>query len=217
MNQDILFSCKRIAFIGAHPDDIELGAGALIAHLGNKVEIKCLTLSDNQKNPDLKEIVTEHYAAMRTLGLTDEQVILGTFETRNFPQFRQEILEYLIAFNKSFRPEIVFTHTRSDIHQDHSTVTEECLRAFRGTSVLGFDVLRSSYNFFPHFLIGVSESDVEKKIAALAQYKTYASKYYFDPLITRSTLIRHGALAERPYAEGFDILRVIGTFDSVKL
>lgn len=214
MNQDIIFSCKRIAFIGAHPDDIELGAGALIAHLNNKVEIRCLTLSDNQKNPDLSNIVNEHYAAMRTLGLKDENVILGKFETRNFPQYRQDILEYLISFNKTFRPEIVFTHTRSDIHQDHSTVTDECLRAFRGTSVLGFDVLRSSYGFFPNFLIGVSESDVEKKIAALAQYKTYTSKYYFDPVITRSTMIRHGALAERPYAEGFDILRIIGTFNT---
>jgi hypothetical protein len=55
---------------------------------------------------------------------------------------------------------------------------------------------------------------VEKKILALAEYKTYTSKYYFKPEITRATLIRHGALAERPFAEGFDILRVIGHFGS---
>ncbi|NMC78006.1 MAG: hypothetical protein GYA59_01485, partial [Chloroflexi bacterium] len=43
-------------------------------------------------------------------------------------------------------------------------------------------------------------------------YKTYATKYYFNPEITRATLVRHGALVERHYAEGFDILRVIGAF-----
>ena len=113
-----------------------------------------------------------------------------------------------------FHPEIVFVHTKSDIHQDHGTVTGEALRAFRGITVLGFDVIRSSYGFFPNFLVEVTEEDVEKKINALAQYHTYESKYYFNPEVTRATLVRHGALAERHYAEGFDILRVIGAFAS---
>ncbi len=212
MNQDLLLSCKRVAFIGAHPDDIELGAGALIAQLAAKIDIRCVTLSDNQKNPKLKDLVSEHHASMTALGVKREQVILGQFDTRHFPHQRQEILEFLISFNRDFRPELVFTHTLADIHQDHKTVTEECLRAYRGTTVLGFDVLRSSYGFFPHFLVGVSEEDVAKKLKALAAYQTYSSKYYFDPEITRATLIRHGALAERPFAEGFDILRVVSSF-----
>jgi N-acetylglucosamine malate deacetylase 1 len=140
-------------------------------------------------------------------------VIVGQFETRRFPEFRQDILEYLIQLNRSFAPEIVFTHTRADIHQDHGTLTDEVLRAFRGTTVLGFDVLRSTYGFFPNFLVEVNEADVEKKLAALAEYNTYTTKYYFDPAITRATLIRQGALCERPYAEGFDILRVVGSFN----
>lgn len=104
-------------------------------------------------------------------------------------------------------------HSHSDIHQDHITTTEEVLRAFRGTTVFGFDVLRSSYGFFPHFLVEVREEDVECKIRSLAEYKTYADRYYFAPDVTRATLIRHGTLAERPYAEGFDILRIVGTFE----
>ncbi len=86
------------------------------------------------------------------------------------------------------------------------------MRAFKGTTVLGYDVLRSSFGFFPNFLVEVSREDAECKVAALAEYKTYATKYYFDPAITRATLIRHGALAERPFAEGFDILRIVGMF-----
>jgi LmbE family N-acetylglucosaminyl deacetylase len=212
MNNDLSFFGRRICFIGAHPDDIELGSGALIAHIAEQTDLRCVTLSDNQKNPALKNIVAEHYASMAALGVSKEKVIVKDFETRRFPHFRQEILEYLITLNREYHPEIVFTHTRNDLHQDHATVTEECLRAFRGTTVLGFDVLRSSYGFFPNFLVEVSESDVSKKLAALAEYKTYETKYYFDPEITRATLIRHGALAERRYAEGFDTMRVIGTF-----
>ncbi|MCE1254032.1 MAG: PIG-L family deacetylase [Anaerolineae bacterium] len=212
MDHDLSFFGKRVCFIGAHPDDIELGCGALIAHIANDTDIRCVTLSDNQKNPLLKNLVGEHYQSMQTLGVPKEKVILGNFETRRFPQARQELLEYFIELNRSFKPDLVFVHTKSDIHQDHQTVVDEALRAFRGTSVLGFDVLRSSYGFFPSFLVGVDENDVEKKLNALAQYKTYESKYYFDPQITRSTLIRHGALAERQFAEGFDILRIVGQF-----
>jgi len=212
MNHDMTFYGKKICFIGAHPDDIEIGCGALIAHIASQTEVKCVTLSDNQKNPLLKNVVKEHYNSMAVLGVPKENVIVGHFETRCFPDQRQEILEYMINLNNEFHPEIVFVHTKADIHQDHATVTGEALRAFRGTTVMGFDVIRSSYGFFPSFLVEVTEADVEKKIAAMAEYHTYESKYYFDPAVTRATLIRHGALAERKFAEGFDILRIIGAF-----
>ncbi len=212
MNQDFTFYASRVLFIGAHPDDIELGCGALIAHINSQSEVMCVTLSDNQKNPLLTNLPVEHYNSMAVLGVPRQNVILGPFETRRFPEQRQEILEYLIQLNKSYRPEIVFVHTRADNHQDHGTATEETVRAFKGATVLGYDVLRSSFGFFPNFLVEVSQEDSECKVAALAEYKTYASKYYFDPAITRATMIRHGALAERPFAEGFDILRIVGMF-----
>lgn len=215
MNHDMTFFGRRLLFIGAHPDDIELGCGAFISHVIGKTEVLCVTLSDNQKNPALTHVVEEHYRSMAVLGVPKDHVIVKDFVTRRFPQERQEILEFLYSLNRSYRPDIVFVHTKADIHQDHYTSMEEALRTFRGTTVLGFDVLRSSFGFFPNFLVEVNEEDVERKICALAEYKTYQDKYYFDPAITRATLIRHGALAERPYAEGFDILRFIGTFGSL--
>lgn len=216
MTHDMTFFGKRVCFFGAHPDDIEIGCGALISHIAAQTDLRCVTLSDNQKNPLLTNVVTEHYRSMEELGVPAGKVIVGTFETRRFQQFRQEILEYLIEIKNSFHPDIVFLHTRADLHQDHATVTEEGLRAFRGTTVLGYDVIRSSYGFFPHFLVEVDEADVNRKISALAQYHTYTDKYYFDPELTRSILVKNGALAERKFAEGFDILRIIGAFGCVK-
>lgn len=210
----MLFYGKKVCFVGAHPDDIELGAGAFIANIQGKAEILCVTLSDNQKNPALQNLVQEHANSMAVLGVDRQHVRLESFVTRRFPEIRQEILEYLYQLNREFRPDIVFTHTRADIHQDHQQTTEEVLRAFRGTTVLGFDSLRSSYGFFPHFLVEVSEHDADKKLEALMQYSTYRDRYYFDPAVLRATLIRHGALAERPFAEGFDILRIVGNFDA---
>ena len=131
----MIFSGKRILFLGAHPDDIELGCGALIAHIIGHADVRCVTLSDNQNNPALTNLVAEHYRSMSVLGVLKDQIILKDFETRNFPRDRQAILEFLYELNREFKPDIVFTHTQSDIHQDHDVVRVEALRTFRGVSV----------------------------------------------------------------------------------
>ena len=209
----MIFYGKRVLFLGAHPDDIELGCGALIHHIAPISEVLCVTLSDNQKNPELKNVVDEHYRSMAILGVPKECIRIGPFTTRVFPDARQDILEYFLKLRTEFQPDLIFVHSKDDIHQDHNVMTDEALRAYRGITVLGFDVVRSSYGFFPHFLIEVSEEDVNQKIQALAQYATYNDRYYFNSELTRSIMIRHGALAERPFAEGFDILRIVGKFD----
>lgn len=207
------FFGKKVLFLGAHPDDIEIGCGALIHHIVQQTDILCVTLSDNHKNPDLKNVKDEHLRSMKVLGVPDEKAILGPFTTRVFPDARQEILEYFLKFRRDFQPDLIFVHSKQDVHQDHLTMTDEALRAFRGITVLGFDVVRSSYGFFPHFLVEVTEEDVEKKIEALSEYETYRDKYYFNSELTRSIMVRHGALAEIPFAEGFDILRIVGRFE----
>jgi LmbE family N-acetylglucosaminyl deacetylase len=212
MNTNLLLKARKILFLGAHPDDIELGCGALIANRSASTEIICATLSDNQKNPLLSNVVAEHHASMQILGVKKENVILGSFETRRFMQQRQEILEFLITLKKEHSPDVVFVHSQADLHQDHNAVTREALRAFRGSSVFGYDVIRSSQGFFPAFLVEVTESDLNQKVNSLAAYKTYADKYYFAPELTKAILIRNGALCERKYAEGFDILRIVGEF-----
>ena len=209
------FFGKRVLFLGAHPDDIELGCGGLLHHIVTRTDadVLCVTLSDNQKNPDLKNVKDEHYASMQILGVPREKVIFGPFVTRVFPGSRQDILEYLLKLRKDFKPDLIFVHSNKDVHQDHLTMTDEALRAYRGITVLGFDVVRSSYGFFPHFIVEVTEEDVNKKIEALSKYETYRDRYYFNAELTRSIMVRHGALAECPFAEGFDILRIVGKFE----
>jgi LmbE family N-acetylglucosaminyl deacetylase len=207
------FYGKKVLFIGAHPDDIELGAGALIHNILPICDVTCVTLSDNQKNPLLQNVLGEHYKSMEALGVPRENVIVEKFDTRLMPEHRQEILEYFLKLRKEIQPDIIFTHTEKDIHQDHNAMTREALRAYRGITVLGFDVVRSSHGFFPNFFVEVTQEDVDAKLNALMQYKTYQDKYYFEADLLRATMVRHGALAEKPFAEGFDILRIVANFN----
>jgi len=168
MNHDMTFFGRRVLFIGAHPDDIEIGCGALIGHIVDQTEILCVTLSDNQKNPALVNLVDEHYRSMEVLGVPKEKIILGNFETRRFPHQRQEILEYILNLRHEFQPDIVFVHTKADIHQDHVTVTEKpCVLSPHDRA--WYDVIRSSFDFSPVFC-EVYEMTSEK-IKALVNIK----------------------------------------------
>jgi LmbE family N-acetylglucosaminyl deacetylase len=208
----MIFQGKKILFIGAHPDDIELGCGALISHIINQSEIICITLSDNQGNTllnNLDNLIEEHYSSMAVLGVPRKNILMAEFNALSFHDSRQKILEYLNEVKRTYKPDVVFVHSQADLHQDHNILTKEVLRAFRDTTLLGFEVLRSSYGFVPNFFFEVTGKDVDCKIKALAKYNTYASKYYFDPNIIRSKLILQGGLVACPFAEGFDIFRII--------
>ncbi len=81
----MLFYGKKICFIGAHPDDIELGCGAFISNIQGKTDILCVTLSDNLKNPSLTHLVEEHIRSMSILGVAGDHVKLGSFRHPSFP------------------------------------------------------------------------------------------------------------------------------------
>jgi LmbE family N-acetylglucosaminyl deacetylase len=76
------FSTRRILFLGGHPDDIELGCGAFLHKIAGYSEVRCITLSDNSRNPELKNIVSEHLASLKTLGVLAELADGGQLPTR---------------------------------------------------------------------------------------------------------------------------------------
>jgi len=75
----VIFSGRKTLFLGAHPDDIEIGCGALLAHIQGKTDALCVTLSDNQKNPALKDVVQEQYRSMAILGVPRDRIVIRDF------------------------------------------------------------------------------------------------------------------------------------------
>lgn len=199
---------STILFIGSHPDDIELGCGALIASLAHQCKILCITLSKNLVSSKNKNLIVEEMKSLQSLGIQSENIFIADFETRNFFKTRQEICDYLFQFNQRYRPAIVFTHAFADIHQDHEVVSKEALRIFKHQTVIGFEILPSSFKFHPNFFFEVSEKEVQAKLAALKCYKTYRDKNYMFMDATRSQFLRHGVTIGKKYAEAFDIIRL---------
>jgi len=194
-----------ILMIGAHPDDIEFGCGAIISKLKNKKRIICLTLSKMTNHKRTIFLVDEHRKSMEFLGITKENDLIMDFEERMFYERRQDICDVMYDIYKQFNPSIIFCHpVYSDLHQDHEIVAKECLRIFRETTVFGYQNLpRYYYNYSPNVFFEVSKKDVYNKTKALEMYETYKDKNYFNPKLVESQLRSNGVIIGVEFAEAY--------------
>lgn len=206
----MFFCSQRILFLGAHTDDIEHGAGGSLAKalgLGCFVRYvsfsRCLDLPRNATIVDDQEAVSKH---LESMGCSVKMLDL---RNQDLASDSRLIRSELGALRSEFEPQVVFCHWPRDAHQDHREVTKECIRIFPGSTILGYEVLRSCHGFAPDVFVALSEDEVEAKITMISLYKTQADLYYNRPDVLRSLAVLRGASIDRPLAEGFRAIRVV--------
>jgi LmbE family N-acetylglucosaminyl deacetylase len=203
---------KKILIISPHTDDGELGCGGTIAKLveeGNDVEYVALSCCEKSVPPEYpKDILSrEVKAATKILGIKDP--ILFSFDVREFPKLRQEILDALIRLRKKIQPDIVFTPSRYDTHQDHKTTVEETMRAFKQCTILGYEQPWNNITFNTLAFVPLKEVHLNKKIDALNCYETQKDRSYLNPDFIRGLALTRGTQIEDTYAEAFEVIKWI--------
>lgn len=201
---------RKILVISPHTDDGELGCGGSVARFieeGDEVSYVALSSCEKSIPPEypcdiLKQEVRK---ATRVLGISEP--ILHEYEVREFPRFRQEILDTLIAHRTTIRPDIVFTPSSFDTHQDHKTTREETLRAFKQCTILGYEQPWNNITFNTLAFISLKEHHVQKKIEALGCYKTQKHRAYLNSDFIRGLALTRGVQIEEPYAEAFEVIK----------
>ena len=174
---------NKILILAPHPDDAEFGLGGTISKLlqANK-EIHLVVFSNCEKStpPGFEKgaIVKELYVACEFLGISSDHIYLYDFEVRDFPKYRQEILEELILLRNKLKPDLVFLPCSTDIHQDHKTIHEEGLRAFKFSCLLGYELPWNNFGFTSFAFVKLDEEHINNKISALKKYKTQAIRSY---------------------------------------
>ena len=129
------------------------------------------------------------------------------FEVRTFPDARQEILELLIEVARDFEPDVVLLPTTGDIHQDHATIAVEGLRAFKRTTVLGYEIPWNQFRFHKQAYVTLEERHLAAKAAALGCYASQAHRNYANEEYIRNLARTHGIEIGRTYAECFEVVR----------
>ena len=212
----ILNKNKRILVIAPHTDDAEFGCGATMAKFADeKYEIFCIAFSAAEESipPDLPKDINRisMLKSMDSLGIQSSKVHILNYPVRNFPERRQEILEDLVRFNKEINPDIVFLPSTFDTHQDHQVVSHEGFRAFKRSSILGYELPWNNITFTTNCFIQIDESHLEKKQNSLEFYISQLGRSYINKNFIESWAITRGGQIGFPFAEAFEIIRIVIT------
>ena len=206
---------KRVLVLAPHTDDGEFGCGGTMARLVDAgAEVRYVAFSIATKSlpagfpPDA--LAREVREATAAIGIPESNLTVHDFDVRTFPQHRQEILELLIALWEEWRPDAVLQPSVHDIHQDHQVVAAEGLRAFKRTTLLGYEIPWNNYDFRYQAYVALERSHLERKAAALAKYASQQHRRYADAEYMWSVARTHGVNVNREYAEVFELYRFVG-------
>ena len=206
-------SYNNILVLAPHTDDGELGMGGTISHLvelGKNVTYVAFSTAQ-QSVPDgfPKDILkTEVKRATTKLGIRPENLIIYNYEVRKLGYVRQEILEELVRLRKANAFDLVFMPSLHDIHQDHTTVAQEGLRAFKNTTLLGYELIWNNLTFNTQCFVPLEQRHVNAKVGALKEYKSQGSRDYLSEDFIFSLAKARGVQAGCTYAEAFEVVRL---------
>jgi len=205
---------KKALVLAPHTDDGEFGCGGLISRLLREgCDVKYVAFSDCKESVpagyDIDILGRELMAATASLGIAESNVLLLDYKVRYFSEERQRLLEDLVRIGKEYKADLVLTPSTMDVHQDHSTVTNEAIRAFKNKTILGYELPWNNLQLPSDGIIVLDPIDVENKIGAISKYASQTGRAYSSPDFIRSLAVTRGTRIRAQYAEAFEVIRMI--------
>lgn len=205
---------NRVFILSPHTDDGELGAGGFISKLiEEKKEVYYFAFSTAEEsvpNGFPKDILkTEVKEATNRLGINQDNVLIFNFQVRKLNYVRQEILEILIKYRNKLKPDLVLMPCLNDVHQDHETIASEGLRAFKNSTLLGYELIWNNLTFSATSCVELNKGQIEKKIFALKAYKSQEFRPYMSKEFIYSLAKTRGVQFGLEFAESFEVIRWI--------
>src|SRR5262249_42559439 len=157
---------QRVLVLAPHTDDGELGCGATIAKFveeGHEVYYAAFSACELSVPSHLPKdiLITEVKKATELLGVEPDHLFLFNYEVRTFSYNRQAILQDLIELRAKLSPDLVLIPSLSDLHQDHGTVAQEALRAFKTTSILSYELPWNNLSFNTTCFIPIGQKHLD--------------------------------------------------------
>lgn len=195
---------RVVLAIGAHPDDAEIGVGGVLAaHHQAGDHVVVLTLSRGAAGGNQARRVREAELAASRLGAEAVVGDLPDTEMRVGP----ELIGRIEREVRRLAPDVVYTHSAHDRHQDHRAVHEATRIAARSVpSLFCYESPSCTIAFAPSRFVDVSGT-LERKLAVLEAFVTQAGRRYLDPELIRSTARYWGRFATYDFVEPLEVVR----------
>jgi LmbE family N-acetylglucosaminyl deacetylase len=200
----------RVLCLGAHADDIEIGAGGTILswlELGAKLEVAWCVASAPGARADEARASTEDFLK----GAASVELRLGDFRDGYLPAERAAVKDWVEGLKRLAVPDVIFTHAQHDAHQDHRLMCELTWNTFRDQLILEYEIPKWDGDLGrPNLYVPLTDDQLARKIALLeAHFGSQHSKAWFDAETFRGLARLRGVECRARYAEAFTARKIL--------
>lgn len=193
-----------VALVGAHCDDIAIGAGATLLQLVRRnpqIVVHALVLT----GAGTEREVEEKNALAAMCGDAGNRLTVAGFPDGQLPRYWGEVKDCVAEFRRSCEPDLVIGPQRHDAHQDHRLLAELMPTEFRGHPYWGYEILKWESDLpTPNVYIPVPKSIAAEKQRLLhTAYLSQTGKPWFDEESFLGLMRIRGVQCRHHYAEGF--------------
>jgi LmbE family N-acetylglucosaminyl deacetylase len=201
---------KKILCLGAHSDDIEIGAGGTLLKLARAnpdLEVQWVVFTAPEKRTE----EAEQSARAFLTNVPDKKIRVGTFHESYFPSEWPKIKEWFEEIGKSFTPDLVFTHYRDDRHQDHRVLSDLTWNTFRSHLILEYEIPKYDGDLgVPNVFVELNQDlAAEKTRLLLTHFQTQQKKHWFTEDLFMAMLRIRGMECGAHYAEAFHARKIL--------
>jgi len=201
----------KVLCLGAHCDDIEIGCGGTIMRLVKEhvvQHLKWVVFTSSEERAAEAKSSAEHFVR----GCKEKDIVIKKFKDGFLPYEASQI-KNLFEEIKPFNPDIIFTHYRHDLHQDHRTVCELTWNTFRNHLIFEYEIPKYDGDLGnPNCYVTLNEEITEEKVNVITNcFRSQAGKQWFDKETFCSLMRIRGIESASPtkYAEGFYVRKSV--------
>lgn len=199
-----LKNAKRLLFLGAHSDDIEIGCGGTILRLTkSNPELEVIWVVFGADGNRRREARLSAQLFLKDAGRS--RIVLKRFRTSFFPAQEELIKKSFETLKRSFNPDIVFTHYREDRHQDHRLLSNLTWNTFRNHFILEYEIPKYDGDLgIPNLFVPLDQAVCRRKVQHLCRiFGTQKSKHWFSEDTFLALMRLRGVESASRYAEAF--------------
>lgn len=196
----------HVLCLGAHCDDIEIGCGGTVSRLVDEhpgLTVTWVVFCSS----DVRAREARASAEAVLAGVKTKDIVIKAFRDGFLPYRGWEVKEAFEALKSVAAPDVIFTHYRGDLHQDHRLVSEMTWSTFRDHFILEYEIPKFDGDLgSPSVFVHLDEAVVSRKIDnILRNFSSQTEKKWFSPETFRAILRLRGIESNAPagYAEGF--------------
>ena len=200
----------RLALLGAHADDVEIGAGGTVLRLLDErphTEVTYVVFSGS----DARAAETRAAAAALLAGATRADVHVRSHRDGYFPAEAADIKAFAQASLEAVRPHLVLSHRRDDAHQDHRVIADLAWQTFRGAAIAEYEIPKWDGDLDrPNSYVALDDGVLARKLAILdAHFPSQQAKGWYDAETFRGLARVRGVEAGVRYAEAFHCAKLV--------